>query len=395
MSPFGRRAASRRALRGCAVNGGREADAVAIFHMNISVVGRRDGASSVAGAAYISRSSIYDERVGLTRDYRRCHRHERLVADLGVTLPDGAPERWRDRGTLWNEVERAESSPRAQLCRRIEVALPVELDEAQRFELARGIVGYFVDQGMVVDACIHDALDGHNPHLHMLMPLRPCDGDGFLPKSINEYLVRDGGGTEQWMGAAELREVSSAGGAWAKVFRWRRGKEMLELTADEAEVMGGCKRTGKAPVQRTRYLVDWNERSKAEEWRAAVAAMVNGALGAAGRPERVDHRSYARQGVERVPTLHEGPAAFAIERRARRRQERERRPRRYATARRIANRFATRSEELLLLLIQILIYHMEERERERERRHRRSDTRGRRAQPTRGVSRGRAAGRQR
>ena len=74
--------------------------------MNISVVGRRDGASSVAGAAYISRSRIYDERVGLTRDYRRCHRHERLVADLGVTLPEGAPERWRDRATLWNELER-------------------------------------------------------------------------------------------------------------------------------------------------------------------------------------------------------------------------------------------------------------------------------------------------
>ncbi|HIZ45691.1 MAG TPA: hypothetical protein IAA19_01535 [Candidatus Olsenella pullistercoris] len=55
----------------------------ALFHMNISVVGRRDGASAVAGAAYISRSKIYDERIGLTRDYRRCHRHERLVADLG------------------------------------------------------------------------------------------------------------------------------------------------------------------------------------------------------------------------------------------------------------------------------------------------------------------------
>lgn len=368
---------------------------MAIFHLNISVVGRRDGASSVAGAAYISRSRIFDERVGLTRDYRRCHRHERLVADLGVTLPDGAPERWRDRATLWNEVERAESSPRAQLCRRVELALPVELDEAQRLELARGIIGYFVDQGMVVDACVHDAIDGHNPHLHLLMPLRPCDGDGFLPKSVNEYLVRDGRGGEAWMGAAELREANAAGGAWAKVFRWRRGEERLELTAGEAAAMGGCRRMGKAPVQRTRYLVGWNERGKAEEWRSAVASMVNGALGAAGRAERVDHRSYARQGAERVPTLHEGPAAFAIERRARRRQERERRPRRYATARRIANRFTTRTEELLLLLVQILIYRMEERERERERRRRRSEARGRRAQPARGASRGRGVGRQR
>lgn len=368
---------------------------MAIFHMNISVVGRRDGASAVAGAAYISRSRIYDERVGLTRDYRRCHRHERLVADLGVTLPDGAPGRWRDRSALWNEVERLESSPRAQLCRRIEVALPVELDEAQRLELARGIVGYFVGQGMVVDACVHDALDGHNPHLHMLMPLRPCDGDGFLPKSVNEYLVRDGAGRESWMSPSELRGANATGEAWSKVFRWRRGEERLALTADEAAAMGGCRRIGKTPVQRTRYLVDWNERGKAEEWRSAVAEMTNRALGDAGRAERVDHRSYARQGVERVPTLHEGPAAFAIERRARRRQERERRARRCVTARRVANRFTTRCEDLLLLLVQILIYRMQEREKERARRERRADVRGRRAQPSYGVSHGRGRGRQR
>lgn len=367
----------------------------AFFHMNISVVGRRDGASAVAGAAYISRSRIYDERVGLTRDYRRCHRHERLVADLGVALPEGAPERWRNRATLWNEVERAESSPRAQLCRRIEVALPVELDAAQRLELARGIVGYFAGQDMVVDACVHDALDGHNPHLHMLMPLRPCDRDGFLPKSVNEYLARDGNGKERWMSPSELRDANATGGAWSKVFRWSRGEERLELTAGEAAAMGGCRRVGKTPVQRTRYLVDWNERGKAEEWRSAVASMMNEALGAAGRAERVDHRSYARRGVERVPTLHEGPAAFAIERRARRRQERERRPRRYVTARRIANRFTTRSEDLLLLLIQVLIYRMQERERERARRERRADARGRRAQPSRGASFGRDRGRQR
>ena len=85
-------------------------------------------------------------------------------------------------------------------------------------ELARGIVGYFAGQGMVVDACVHDALDGHNPHLHMLMPLRPCDGDGFLSKSVNEYLVRDGAGRESWMSAAELRDANASGGVWSKVF---------------------------------------------------------------------------------------------------------------------------------------------------------------------------------
>lgn len=226
----------------------------------------------------------------------------------------------------------------------------------------------------------------------MLMPLRPCDENGFLPKSVNEYLVRDGAGRESWMSAAELRDANASGGVWSKVFRWRRGEGRLELTGKEAAAMGGCRRAGKTPVQRTRYLVDWNERGKAEEWRSAVAEMTNRALGDAGRAERVDHRSYVRRGIERVPTLHEGPAAFAIERRTRRRQERERRPRRYATARRVANRFTTRSEELLLLLIQLLIFRMEKRERERARRERRSDAQRRRAQPSRGASFGRDRG---
>lgn len=368
---------------------------MAIFHMNVSVVGRRDGASAVAGAAYISRSRIYDERVGLTRDYRRCHRHERLVADLGVALPDGAPERWRDRATLWNEVERAERSPSAQLCRRVEAALPVELDEARRLELARGIVGYFAAQGMVVDACVHDALDGHNPHLHLLMPLRPCDGDGFLPKSENEYMVRDGGGGEAWMSAAELREANGAGGSWEKVFRWGRGGEGLELTAAEAGALGGCRRRGRSPVQRTRYLVDWNDRGKAEEWRAAVASLANGALAAAGRAERVDHRSYARRGVARVPTEHEGPAAFAIERRAAGGRVGSLAGRAPVTARRVRNARTRRREGVLALLLRAYLRALRARAARGPAGRRSAPAAARanqRREPSRGVAHGRELG---
>ena len=60
---------------------------------------------------------------------------------------------------------------------------------------------------------------------------------------------------------------------------------------------------------------DWNTRGNAEKWRAAWAACVNHALEAVGRPERVDHRSYKRQGIEKIPTIHMGPAASQMERR--------------------------------------------------------------------------------
>lgn len=364
---------------------------MAQFHCDISVAGRTHGASSVACAAYISRSRMLDQRTGATYDYTRCHRHERLVADLGVTLPEGAPERWRDRSCLWNEVERTERGARSQLCRRVEVALPVELDGAQRVGLAREIVSYYAGQGMVVDACVHDALDGHNPHLHMQMPLRACGPDGFLPKSVNEYLVRDGHGNEAWMGAAELRAANSEDGAsWQKVHRWRRGNERRELTDDEAASWEGAKRASKAPVQRTRYLTGWNDRSKAEEWRAAMSAMENAALERTGSSARVDHRSYARRGVERIPTVHEGPAVCMAERRARERAEREHVPYEPVTERRRENERVRRLNALVREAILRLAGRMRRLVAERDRqRARQMGRQGARAAPQRQRQTGR------
>ena len=161
---------------------------MAMFHTRMSVVSRARGETSVAGAAYNSRSAMADELTGASYDFRRAHLHEKLVADLGVTLPAGADPSLASRPSLWNEVERVERGKRAQTARRIECSLPRELSEEEQVELARRIVGMLVGQGMAVDACLHDALDGHNPHLHMQMPLRGIGPEGLLPKSVNVYL---------------------------------------------------------------------------------------------------------------------------------------------------------------------------------------------------------------
>lgn len=52
-----------------------------------------------------------------------------------------------------------------------------------------------------------------------------------------------------------------------------------------------------------------------EIWRAAWAAYTNRVLESAGRPERIDHRSYKRQGIDKIPTVHLGPAASQMEKR--------------------------------------------------------------------------------
>ena len=59
----------------------------------------------------------------------------------------------------------------------------------------------------------------------------------------------------------------------------------------------------------------WNSEEQLVAWRAAWADVSNRYLERAGREERIDHRSNAAQGIDEIPTIHEGVAAQALERR--------------------------------------------------------------------------------
>ena len=61
--------------------------------------------------------------------------------------------------------------------------------------------------------------------------------------------------------------------------------------------------------------MDWNDQKYAEVWRQGWADTINRYLEAAGRPERLDLRSYGRQGLDVIPTVHMGPAVVQMERR--------------------------------------------------------------------------------
>ena len=60
--------------------------------------------------------------------------------------------------------------------------------------------------------------------------------------------------------------------------------------------------------------MDLNEQTNAEEWRAGWAEVVNAVWEQRNISERVDHRSYERQG-EQVPTIHLGVVASQMEKR--------------------------------------------------------------------------------
>ena len=244
-------------------NGG---DTIAIYHCSIKIVSRGKGKSAVAAAAYRSGEKLTNEWDGLTHDYTK----KGGVVHSEILLPAHAPPAFSDRSTLWNSVELSEKSNNAQLAREVEIALPVELSREEQTRLVRDYCSsQFVSKGMVADFNLHDT-GGGNPHAHILLTMRPLDEKGaWLPKSKKEYVLDENG-------------------------------EKIRLPS-------GRYKTRKVD------LVDWNNRENAEVWRRAWADLANDFLAQNNRPERIDHRSYERQGIDQLPTVHVGVSATQME----------------------------------------------------------------------------------
>jgi Ti-type conjugative transfer relaxase TraA len=155
---------------------------MAIYHFSAKVISRANGSSALAAAAYRSASWLHDERLDRHHDFT----NKTGVVHSEVMLPNDAPEEWRDRERLWNDVEAAELRKDAQLAREVEFAIPRELDQQQGIELARDFVNReFVDRGMVADLNVHWDIgaDGEaKPHAHVMLTMREVDGDGFGAK---------------------------------------------------------------------------------------------------------------------------------------------------------------------------------------------------------------------
>lgn len=152
---------------------------MAIFHHSTQTIGRASGRSVVAAAAYRMGVSLVDERTGLTHSYS----HKQGVDSVQILAPDNAPSWVMDANKLWNEVEKGEVRKDAQLCREINVALPVELTKEQMKELASSYAKeQWTDRGMIVMLAFHD-LDSSNPHFHAMLTMREIKEDGFGNKN--------------------------------------------------------------------------------------------------------------------------------------------------------------------------------------------------------------------
>ena len=286
---------------------------MAIYHLEAKVVSRGAGRSAVAASAYLSCSRLYNDHDGIQHDYTR----KQGLVWQEVLLPEYAPQEWQDREKLWNAVEEVETAKDSRLAREFVMALPIELSREQQIELLQDFIReQFVSDGMCADAAIHDT-DGHNPHAHILLTARPLDEQGkWQYKTEKEYLCAKNG-EERGFTATEFKVAQAEG--WEKQYPYKVGKKKVYMTPSAAEAQGFV-RADKHPKS-TRYgrqnpiSERWNSEEQLILWRAAWADAANRHLERYGHDERIDHRSNAARGLDEIPTIHEGAAAQALERR--------------------------------------------------------------------------------
>lgn len=240
---------------------------MAIYHCSIKIISRGKGKSAVAAAAYRSGEKLINNYDGITHDYTS----KSGIAHTEILLPSHAPPDFQNRSVLWNSVEKIEKSKNSQLAREIELAIPKELPPEQQIRLIREYVkDNFVSVGMCADIAIHDKNDG-NPHAHIMLTMRPLNENGeWGAKSKKEYITDKNG--------------------------------------ERIKLKNGNFKTRKVDT------VDWNKQSKAELWRSKWAELANKYLSENEIADRIDHRSFERQGTEQIPTIHLGVAASQMER---------------------------------------------------------------------------------
>jgi hypothetical protein len=216
------------------------------IHLSFRSGSRGGGASAAAAFAYVTRTDQFADR----------ELDEALYTESGHMPAWAEPE----PSTYWDAADLFERA-NGRLYLSADFALPRGLDVDDQVALAKGFVHHLTDsEQLPYTLAIHagrtDEGAEHNPHAHVLISERMNDG-----------IARD---REQWFRRAN-REYPARGGA---------------------------------PKSRTFHGSAWMERARSR-W----ADITNRAMADRGRPERVDHRSYARQGIAQEPGRHFGPAA--------------------------------------------------------------------------------------
>ena len=212
---------------------------MATYHCSVKVGGKGKASGH---AAYIAREGRYAERDG----------YEDLEATGHGNLPSWAEHK---PALFWNAADRHERANGATY-REIEIALPRELNPAQRQALVLDFIRQEIGERHAHQWAIHNPgaalAGGEQPHAHLMYSERTADG---IERDPEQYFKRYNGKHPE---------------------------------------LGGCRKDSAGTEER---LLETRQR-----W----AEIQNVHLQQHGYAARVDHRSLADQGIERAPEQHLG-----------------------------------------------------------------------------------------
>lgn len=178
-------------------------------HLHVKIVKSETGRTCCASAAYRAGERIVGAD-GMVHDFTR----KRGVILSGIMLPDGAPEEYTDRQTLWQAADRAERRKDAQRYRDVNIAIPNEIAYDQAEMIVRKFLRPLVADGMIADYAIHDPPGTQrNLHVHIMLTMREVSPAGFGKKrtewNSRELLL---GMRSRWahLCNAELQRIGSS-----------------------------------------------------------------------------------------------------------------------------------------------------------------------------------------
>lgn len=226
---------------------------MAIFHLRVRTMSRANGASAAAAANYMLRLGKYSK----------------ASLDPCVFSHAGNMPAWasnpRQKTIYWQTADERERI-NGRLCKTLELALPRELNHAQRVALALEFCTWVArtnaGEPLPFLAAIHSGKQS-NPHLHLIISERILDGHDRTP--------------ETWFSRAAPK--------------------------DGRPKAGGARKD--SSLKPRHWLINTRE---------LLGRLTNEALSKAGSSIRIDHRSLAAQGIDRIPSLHLGPAGARLKR---------------------------------------------------------------------------------
>ena len=238
-----------------------------VISLHVDTISRRKGRSAVQMAAYCARDKLYCDYIGKSYDFT--DRHDLIYHE--VMLPDFAPDTFHNSEILWNNVEKTEKARNARLARTVIISLPKELDHDSQIKMVRQYVQkFFVQHGMCADISIHDKGVG-NPHVHILLTTRSLNHNGeWMSKQRRNYLLDKNGN--------RIHDPITR--------QYKLGKSIKTN--------------------------DWDAPERIEEWRKGWAEICQSWFKQCGISKDITHKSYARQGIDREPTIHLGAKVKAL-----------------------------------------------------------------------------------